>query len=131
MPKEKPDLLGPRAAAYVSLIFFVVVYYIVAFLVLYQYGKRWFIPVWSFPIALLIVYALSVDSKRDCNAIYLYAIATGVLLLVLLGGMIALTIHCDMDRKDLIIICLGLWIIFSALGVILYDRTCSRFGPRA
>ena len=109
---------------YVALVLLAVTYYVAAVLTVRIYGKRYIVPVWSFP---LIVFTLLILSERDdknklsLELSYLsrFIIAYTLLVIVLIiAFIIAKRTKC---RSIAILGAFMSWAIISA-GVVLWQK---------
>lgn len=101
----------------------VLIYYGIAIALVYYFGWKWFIPAWSFPIVLLIVFALPASHKQITGGLFLYLVATAVLLAVV--GLVLWVMHHQANTDQLLLLAIGVaaWLILSIAAVKLIEHT--------
>lgn len=105
------QLKNPRTVAVIVL---TIVYYIVAIYIIYKYGYKWIIPVWSFPIVIIFIVGFTSGThhskfKLENKVLAYTAIAYFIVTLAIVASIIAA--KCTMNRTYVIAAGIGVWIV--------------------
>lgn len=112
----------PTTSDYGIVVFIIIIYYLIATAIVYYHGKKWFVPVWSFPIILFVIYGLCFNREEEIGALQLYTIATFALLIILGIMLWVISLNRTIDRSLLMVITIAAWLIVSVSIAQFVDR---------
>lgn len=100
----------------ISIIILTTIYYIVAIYVVYKYGYKWIVPVWSFPIVILFVIAFTNNPHRrlkfEKQILWYTALAYLIITLAIAAAIFAV----QFTKNRLYVLAVGFLVWFLLVG---------------